>query len=277
MYRSDHVARVNFPLNADATVFEPSTMLECAQVMKGHVDGFANALNAFVKFLDNEDDLMSALGVTDGDGGVILKQIKRDEGMSIFEELSKGDSAQSLKVASQYAERSERILETVDDFFRCFETLDDTKKTLTTHRVNDGLETLSIRCNEARDTICTPIMKFQEETNLLLEIIRARRYPPETKWTVLRLELFLRNSLRDAEMFPYFLRLGGQDAENNLVRRSDNELSALLSALERLDFRQSTTCETNLAKARDENRFATHRPVFAKKDEVTAWNTSQYW
>jgi len=46
MYSSDHGARVNFPLNADAMVFEPSSMSECVQVMKGHVDGFAIALNA---------------------------------------------------------------------------------------------------------------------------------------------------------------------------------------------------------------------------------------
>ena len=37
MYSSDHGARVNFPLNADAMVFEPSSMSECVQVMKGHV------------------------------------------------------------------------------------------------------------------------------------------------------------------------------------------------------------------------------------------------
>ena len=64
-----------------------------------------------------------ALDVTDQDGGDILKQIKRDEGSSIFEQLSKGDSAQSSKVATQYADRS-------DTFFRYFDTHDDTKKTL---------------------------------------------------------------------------------------------------------------------------------------------------
>ena len=47
---------------------------------------------AMMKFLDNEDDLMLALDVTDQNGGDILKQIKRDEGSSIFfEQLSKGD------------------------------------------------------------------------------------------------------------------------------------------------------------------------------------------
>ena len=51
-------------LMADAMVFEPSSMSECVQVMKGHVDGFAIALNAMMKFLDNEDDLMLALDVT---------------------------------------------------------------------------------------------------------------------------------------------------------------------------------------------------------------------
>ena len=56
---------------ADAMVFEPSSMSECVQVMKGHVDGFAIALNAMMKFLDNEDDLMLALDVTDQDGGDI--------------------------------------------------------------------------------------------------------------------------------------------------------------------------------------------------------------
>ncbi len=157
MYSSDHGTRVNVPMNDDAMGSQSSSVFEVVQAMKGHVDGFARGLNTLMKILDNEDDLMSALGVTDEDGGVLLKQIKRDEGMSIFEELSKCDSAQSLKVAAQYAERSEHILEMVNDFFRCFETHDDTKKTLTTHRVNDGLETLSIRCNEARDTICTPI------------------------------------------------------------------------------------------------------------------------
>ena len=50
------------------------------------------------------------LDVTDQDGGDVLKQIKRDEVSSIFEQLSKGDSAQSSKVATQYADRSERIL-----------------------------------------------------------------------------------------------------------------------------------------------------------------------
>ena len=84
---SDHSTRMhNNPLNANDVVFEPSSMLECVQVMKGHVDGFANALNVMIRFLDNEDDLMSALGVTDQDEGEILKQIKLDEGISIFEQ-----------------------------------------------------------------------------------------------------------------------------------------------------------------------------------------------
>ena len=51
------------------------------------------------------------------------------------------------------------------------DTHDDTEKTLTTrtHRVNDGLETLSIRCNETRETICTPIiMKLHEETKIIV-------------------------------------------------------------------------------------------------------------
>ena len=92
-------------------------------------------LNAMINFLDNEDDLMLALDVTDQDGGDILKQIKSDEGISIFEQLSKGDSAQSWTAAVQYAARSKRILKTVNTFFRYFGTHDDTKKTLTTHRV----------------------------------------------------------------------------------------------------------------------------------------------
>ena len=124
-----------------------------------------------------------------------MKQIKRDEGSSIFEQLSKGDSAQSSKVATQYADCSERILETVNTCFRYFDTHDDTKKTLTTHRVIDGLETLSIRCNETRETICTPIMKFHEETKLFLEITAATMYPLGTKWETLSMELFLPKSL----------------------------------------------------------------------------------
>ena len=43
MYSSDHGARVNFPLNADAMVFEPSSMSECVHRSgdegTGHVDG----------------------------------------------------------------------------------------------------------------------------------------------------------------------------------------------------------------------------------------------
>ena len=263
---SDHSTRMyNNPLNANDVVFEPSSMLECVQVMKGHVDGFANALNVMIRFLDNEDDLMSALGVTDQDEGEILKQIKLDEGISIFEQLSKGDSAQSWTVAAHYAERSKRILETVNTFFRYFGTHDDTKKTLTTHRVIDRLENLSIRCNEARETICAPIMKFHEETKLFLEIIAAMMYPLGAKWEVLRMELFLRKSLGDAENFPLILRLKGQDGYNNLFQRSDDELSALLLALERLNFRQNTICGQNLDRARNENSFLNAMQFMIKK------------
>ena len=158
-------------------------------------------------------------------------------------------------MATQYADCSERILETVNTFFRYFDTHDDTKKTLTTHRVNDGLENLSIRCNETRETICTPIMKFHEETKLFLEIIAATMYPLGTKWEVLRMELFLRKSLCNTEMFALLLRLNGQDGYNNLFERSDDELSALLLALDRLNFRQNAICEQNLDRAREENRF----------------------
>ena len=77
MYRLT-TSSVNIPSNADATVFEPSSMSECVQAMKGHADGFANALNAMNKFLDNEDDVMPALGVADDNGRFIFKQIKRD-------------------------------------------------------------------------------------------------------------------------------------------------------------------------------------------------------
>ena len=77
------------------------------------------------------------------------------------------------------------------------DTHDDTEKTLTTrtHRVNNGLETLSIRCNETRETICTPIMKFHEETKLFLEIIAATMYPMVIKSEVWRMGPFLRKSL----------------------------------------------------------------------------------
>ena len=69
MYRSNHGTRVKVPSNDDATVFEPSSMFEVVRVMKGHVDGFARGLNTLMKILDNEDDLMLALDVTDQDGG----------------------------------------------------------------------------------------------------------------------------------------------------------------------------------------------------------------
>ena len=78
------------------------------------------------------------------------------------------------------------------------------------------------------------------------------------------MELFLRKSLRDAEMFPLILL--GQDRYNNLVlERSDNELSALLSALEHLDFRQNAICGQNLDKARDENCSFDPLQFMAKK------------
>ena len=71
----------------------------------GHVDGFAIALNAMMKFLDNEDDLMLALDVTDQDGRDILKQIKRDEGRSIFEMIKQSESCPSREL---YRDRGER-------------------------------------------------------------------------------------------------------------------------------------------------------------------------
>ena len=255
----------NYPLNADAVVFEPSSMLECVQAMKGHVDGFEHAMNLSIRFLDNEDDLMGALGVTDQDEGEILKQIKLDEGISIFEQLSKGDSSESWTVAAQYAERSKSILETVNTFFRYFGTHEDTKKTLTTHRVIDRLEIFSARCNEARETICTPIEKFHEETQLFVNIIAATTYPLGAKWEVLKMELFLRKSLGDPENFPFILRLKGQDGYNNLFERGDDELSALLLALERLNFRQNAICGQNLDRARNENRFLNARQFMMKK------------
>ena len=74
MYSADHGARVSFPLNAGAMIVEPSSMLECVQAMKEHIDGFTIALNSLMKNLDNEDDLMLALDVADQEGGEIWKK-----------------------------------------------------------------------------------------------------------------------------------------------------------------------------------------------------------
>jgi len=81
-------------------------------------------------------------------------------------------------------------------------------------------------------------------------------YPAGTVWEELKLTAFLRKSLRgSAQLFPALLDLNGEDGKNNLGSRSNNQLHALLLALECLNFRLRATCIVNMQKAINQNRF----------------------
>ena len=120
-----------------------------------------------MEFLVNADDIMAIALDVDPQGIELWKQIKRDGGLSYFVQLSNGDSAQSSQMAAEYAVLSERILETVNSFFLCFESLEDVMDTLHTHNVTGGLDSLSARCNKTRLAICPFTSKFQKETRFL--------------------------------------------------------------------------------------------------------------
>ena len=235
---------------------EPTNLMESVEVMKDATETFANGLNAMKSFLDDTNDIMEVGLNVDQPGIELWREIDRDGGRSRFEEISRSDAFdQSSHQINAYVATSERILDTVNYFFVCFQSLQDVMATLHSHKVTEALATLSDKCNKARLVIEPNISKFHDEAKLFRSILRSVAHPNGANWEELKLTVILRRSIRDAHLFPMILNLNGKVGKANLESRDDDELQALLDALQRVNFRQHEICKENLKKAIAESRF----------------------